>query len=249
MKKITLLFTMMFVAFAYGQGLETFDNAEIGGSYTDGSFIGEGGFEWTYVHSRDQGDFPIDGNGIMLRRSDEPSSLSATIQGGIGNFSVDTRKAFTGNNQRILELYINGDLIETFEPAFGEGGDETVIPFEVENIDAEGEFTLELRIGGDPGNRQIILDNLAWTAPNLSINDNNKLSLNIYPNPVRSGLVTIKTNNNQPLQVAVFDVLGKQVISRTISNNTLNVSSLKAGIYLVQVTENNTTSTKKLIVN
>lgn len=83
----------------------------------------------------------------------------------------------------------------------------------------------------------------------LSLEDNITSTFNLYPNPVRNGLVTIKTNSNQPLQVGVFDVLGKQVISKTVTNNTLNVSALKSGIYLVQVTENNVTSTKKLVVN
>lgn len=87
-------------------------------------------------------------------------------------------------------------------------------------------------------------DNIKFTAGILSTNSFDKLGLNLYPNPVKNGLVTIKTNNNQPLQVAVFDVLGKQVISKTVTNNTLNVSALKSGIYLVQVTENNITSTK-----
>lgn len=83
----------------------------------------------------------------------------------------------------------------------------------------------------------------------LSLGDNLETPFNLYPNPVRNGVVSIQTKTNQPIQVNVFDVLGKQVLSRTVSSNTLNVSSLKAGIYLVQVTENNTTSTKKLIVN
>jgi ribosomal protein S11 len=168
MKKITFLFTFLVFAFSYGQGLETFDNATdlpSGGSYADGAFEGEDGFTWNYVHARDEGDFGIDGPGIMLRRASDPSSLSATITGGIGDFSLDTRKAFTGNAQRILELYINETLIETFEPAFGDGADETVIPFIVEDINIEGEFTLELRVGGTgTTNRQITLDNLAWTA-------------------------------------------------------------------------------------
>ncbi|MEX0996076.1 MAG: T9SS type A sorting domain-containing protein [Flavobacteriaceae bacterium] len=93
------------------------------------------------------------------------------------------------------------------------------------------------------------LDNIKLVAGNLSTQSFDKLKVDMYPNPVRNGVVTIKTNSNQPLQVSVFDVLGKQVISKTVSNNTLNVSNLKAGVYLVQVTENNATSTKKLIVN
>ena len=249
MKKITLLYALLFVAFVYGQGLETFDNSTATASYTDGSFVGDGGVEWFFVHARNEGDFPIDDNGIMLRRSDEPSSLSATIQGGIGNFSVDTRKAFTGNNQRILELYINGDLIDTFEPAFADGEDDTVIPFTVDGIDVDGEFTIELRVGGSAGNRQIILDNLAWTAPPLSVNDNNYAGFKLFPNPTSNGVVYIQTQTNQQLQVAVFDVLGKQVVSTTISNGTLNVSNLKSGVYFVQVTEGNNTSSRKLIIN
>ncbi len=249
MKKITLLYALLFVASIYAQGLETFDNSTATASYSDGSFIGDGGVEWFFVHSRNEGDFPIDGNGIMLRRSDEPSSLSATIQGGIGDFSVDTRKAFTGNSQRILELYINDNLIDTFEPAFADGEDDTVIPFTVDGIDVEGEFTIELRVAGSPGNRQIILDNLAWTAPPLSVNENKNVSFKLFPNPTNTGIVNIQSQSNQQLQVAVFDVLGKQVVSTTISNGTLNVSNLKSGVYFVQVTEGNNTSSKKLVIN
>jgi len=84
----------------------------------------------------------------------------------------------------------------------------------------------------------------------LSTGDLSINTIQIYPNPVRSGgVITINTNNSQPFQVTVYDVLGKQVLSRTTSNNTLNISSLKAGVYLIQVTNNNKTTTKKLIVN
>jgi hypothetical protein len=98
------------------------------------------------------------------------------------------------------------------------------------------------------GNNRI--DNIKFTGSTLSTSDFGRTGVSIYPNPVRSGgVITINTNNSQPLQVTVFDVLGKQVLSRTISNNTLNVSSLKAGVYLVQVTDNNKTTTRKLVVN
>jgi hypothetical protein len=98
------------------------------------------------------------------------------------------------------------------------------------------------------GNNRV--DNIKFTGSTLSNFDFGRTGVIIYPNPVISGgVITINTNNSQPLQVTVFDVLGKQVLSRTISNNTLNVSSLKAGVYLVQVTDNNKTTTRKLVVN
>lgn len=167
MKKITfMIFAFLSATIGFAQGLETFDNLELTGTtYVDGSFVGNNDITWTYVHVRNEDTFPIDGNGIMLRRSNEPSSLSATFDGGIGNFSVDTRKAFSGNTQRKLELVINDEVVDSFEPAFADGEDTTgtVLTFEVDNINIEGEITLELRMYGSNGNQQIVLDNIEWT--------------------------------------------------------------------------------------
>jgi hypothetical protein len=158
------LFLVLFMSMgATAQGLETFENATIGGSYSDGSFQGDNGILWTYVHSRDEATYGIDGKGIMLRRADEPSSISATISGGIGNFSVDTRKAFTGNSQRRVELVINDVVVSQFEPAFGDGADETTFEWSVEDINIPGDVSFEIRSFGAAGNQQIILDNISWT--------------------------------------------------------------------------------------
>jgi hypothetical protein len=163
-KTMALMAGLVFYALdGWGQGFETFDNSTATGSYGNGSFTGDDGFTWSFVHSRNEDTFPIDGKGLLLRRSDEPSSLSATIPGGIGNFSVDTRKAYTGNTQRKLELVINGDVVAQHEPAFGDGGDDTVIPFIVEDINVVGNVNLILRMYGATGNQQITLDNISWT--------------------------------------------------------------------------------------
>jgi hypothetical protein len=50
------------------------------------------------------------------------------------------------------------------------------------------------------------------------------------------------------MNVAVFDILGKQVKNEILTNNTLNVSSLKSGIYIVKITQNNASITKKLVI-
>ncbi|HET8885774.1 MAG TPA: T9SS type A sorting domain-containing protein [Salinimicrobium sp.] len=70
----------------------------------------------------------------------------------------------------------------------------------------------------------------------------------MYPNPSRDGKVTIQTVEGSEISVTVFDILGKKVISKSLSNNELNISGLKTGIYLVQVSQNGATVTKKLIV-
>ena len=75
-----------------------------------------------------------------------------------------------------------------------------------------------------------------------------KANFNVYPNPVSNGIVTIKSANNSPMTVTVFDVLGKKVLNSNVSNNTLNVSALKSGVYILNINQNNTSITKKLVI-
>jgi len=82
----------------------------------------------------------------------------------------------------------------------------------------------------------------------LSTTQFDTIKFSLYPNPTNTGFVTITSNNNEAIQAQVFDVLGKQVLNNTISNNRLNVSSLNAGLYIVKLTQNNASVTKKLII-
>ncbi len=171
-----LLSLFCFLTFnSFSQGGEDFTNNTAVGSYSDGFFVGNGGVTWNYTHARDEGSFPINGKGIILRRGKEPSSLSATFSGGIGSFSVNTRKAFKGNAKRKLELVINGNIVASHEPNFEVGEDTTIIPFVVNAINVPGDISLILRLYGAKGNQQITIDDIEWTEfsgnanPNLSI--------------------------------------------------------------------------------
>ena len=86
------------------------------------------------------------------------------------------------------------------------------------------------------------------TPTTLSIENVQTSTFNVYPNPVSNGMVTITSNTKDAMNVQVFDILGKQVKNETLTNNTLNVSNLKSGVYIVKITQNNATTTKKLVV-
>ncbi|MDX1278745.1 T9SS type A sorting domain-containing protein, partial [Oceanihabitans sediminis] len=60
--------------------------------------------------------------------------------------------------------------------------------------------------------------------------------------------VTITSTSQDAMNVQVFDILGKQVKNETLTNNTLNVSNLKSGVYIVKITQNNASTTKKLVI-
>lgn len=84
----------------------------------------------------------------------------------------------------------------------------------------------------------------------LSVNKvtTNTATFSLYPNPSNTGFVIIKTSKNDAINVSVFNVLGKQVISTTLNNTPLDVSSLNAGVYIVNINQNGNTTTKKLVI-
>ena len=80
-------------------------------------------------------------------------------------------------------------------------------------------------------------------------NDNFNVSeFSIYPNPTTNGKVTISSTNSEAISVVGFDILGKEVLSSQVSNNTLDVSDLKTGVYILKISQDNATVTRKLII-
>ena len=82
----------------------------------------------------------------------------------------------------------------------------------------------------------------------LSTNDFSNVNFSIYPNPTNTGNVTITSTIIDAMTVQVFDVLGKQVIIQRVTNNNLDVSNLRSGLYIVKITQNNASVTKKLVI-
>ena len=82
----------------------------------------------------------------------------------------------------------------------------------------------------------------------LSNNDFDRVTFSLYPNPASNGKVTISSNNSLPIDVTVYDILGKEVKSSTIIDNNLSVVGLKSGIYVLRLTQNGAATTKKLII-
>lgn len=82
----------------------------------------------------------------------------------------------------------------------------------------------------------------------LGTNQNTIAGLRMYPNPVSNGTLFIETSANAEKTVTVFDVLGKQVLNTTTSNNAINVASLHTGVYIVNITEEGKTASRKLVI-
>ena len=65
----------------------------------------------------------------------------------------------------------------------------------------------------------------------LGVDELKKMKVNIYPNPAKS---TIHISSDKPIQsIAIYDMLGKLI--RTETQNTINVSPLAKGNYLLKI--------------
>ena len=105
--------------------------------------------------------------------------------------------------------------------------------------------TVYLRNVGSEGNAWY---NRLTTADALSTVDAMVLDMRIYPNPSNGSYVTIQTPVNGVKYVEVFDITGKRLINTSLSADTLDVSSMSSGMYLVKVTVEGQSKTSKLII-
>ncbi|MCX6183556.1 MAG: T9SS type A sorting domain-containing protein [Flavobacterium sp.] len=82
----------------------------------------------------------------------------------------------------------------------------------------------------------------------LSVNAPVISGLKVYPNPVKNGRLVVETATNSMKAIAIYDVIGKQVLGTVTNENNIDVSTLQAGIYVIKITEAGKTATQKLVV-
>lgn len=72
--------------------------------------------------------------------------------------------------------------------------------------------------------------------------------LSLYPNPVLNGKVYITSKNDLEKEIIIFDVLGKKVLQTHLITKELNIADLTPGVYIIKISEQGNSATRKLIV-
>lgn len=89
-------------------------------------------------------------------------------------------------------------------------------------------------------------------ANTVSINENEIDGLNIYPNPANDFVVVELENGFDEIDVRVMNLLGQEVMHETYNdasqNIRLNTTKLKPAVYLVKVTTDGKTSTRRISI-
>ena len=166
-----------------------------------------------------------DAFGANLQASIAPANANLVVQtGNIFFFNADNSNVQTGST-----ITLSGAAFTALE---------SPITFRFYGYNAE-------QAGGNFSIDNVIISGNINT---LSTNSNQIEGLKMYPNPLKGNTLHLTSTANTEMSVQIFDVLGKEVLKSNVTNNTVNVSGLNAGVYIVKITEEGKTATRKLVI-
>lgn len=231
------------------------------GNVSDSLFLGEaGGEQFATVlsfNTTGMADTTLTKASIFLRRNSlsgtNPISGSLEVKVKNGNFgtTVDVEAAdfsAAGDASATPCLFgsnlANGDWIRLDLPA-------QILPY-IDNaaatqfiISAPGFTggTVNFYNSTDPDFAPVL--NLDYITPVSGVDEVNANSFSVYPNPTNDRL-TIENNGETILQVEVVDLLGKVVLRPHLSANTIDISSIPSGMYILNVATKSGSGTQRV---
>ncbi|GAB1308187.1 hypothetical protein KH5_08700 [Urechidicola sp. KH5] len=178
-------------------------------------------------------------------------SASSTLTVSTGPFN-DNTSIFV-----VMSYDLDNDIVSAWvNPAFG-GAEPSADISEASGTSGVTLSQFMIRQASATQTPGITLDELrigtSWAdvaGATLSVPSNNQIEgFAMYPNPVSNGYLTIRSNSNAEKSIQVFDVIGKQVFTTTTrGSEALDVSNISKGVYILKVSEEGKTATRKLII-
>lgn len=229
---------------------------------TNGDANGDGGVdsqqdEFVEIYNSDTNSIDLENytieDGFGLRHT-FPASSVVPAGGFITVFGGGTPTGING----VVQVASDGAL------GLNNGGDTVTLKDDMGNV------VVQYSYGGEGGNNQSIARDPDFTGPfvehstiasnpvlfspgenndgTLSVEQFELSGLRMYPNPNTTGLLNISSPNGLAVEVTVYDVMGRQVMARTVANGTLDVSQLNSGLYMLKMVQDRSTLTKKLVI-
>lgn len=215
---------------------ETFENiGTSSNSYVNVTWLGSDGGSFNATDALT--DQSLNSKAITIRNG---TLTLPTTSGGIGELTVTTKSVFSGTIGT-FNINVNGTLVGTIPYS------DIQQTITISNINIENNVSVIIDNNSTASN-EVIFDDLSYTCySSLSVDEFNITNVKLYPNPVEN-ILTVALKANIDTKLEIYDLLGKRVFKNTISKTSiLNLQHLEAGIYILKLTQNNVTITKKLV--
>ena len=242
----------------YSASYAPYDEPSVG--LTDGDFVGVTTFTPTgddpypdgvqgYQISDVDGNYFLEFDVVDLTGASSPS-LSFDYYLTEGGYEGDGTVNEEGSDR--LRIFVrdltNGtelDIIDTTGSDINDLGIEGVWITGTVDLLPNTDIQLVVEVRCNAGSEAFFFDNLVVNG-SLGLGDNNQNLFSVYPNPANS-YVNISSQEIGDKNIAIYNVLGKQVINTTTSER-VDISTLTSGVYIVKISQNGVSSTKKLVV-
>ena len=154
--------------------------------------------------------------------TEKVTSGSSSSSANLSSTFIVPATALAGNTRMRISMKYNATstACETF--SYGEVEDYTV------NIGAPAMAGINTIIGNEIGNE-----------PNL-------FEFSMYPNPVEN-MLKVSLLDNRKASFRIYTLTGQKVKSGNLNQNEINVSSLKSGVYILEINDGQKTITKKFV--
>ncbi|MBQ0907962.1 endonuclease [Flavobacterium sp. F-328] len=197
-----------------------------------------GGITWSATDART--DQTLNGRAITIRNG---ALTSSTVANGITDLTVTTQLVFSGT-EGTFKVKVNGVQVGTIPYSA------TATTTTITGINKTGNVIVSFEENSTAGNR-VKFDDLSWTCENtLKTPDFKNEIFNIYPNPSKGNVKIDFDNTNEKHNVQIYSLIGQKIFEKDFDyTNTASLNNLNKGIYLIKVSTDSTTETKKLIVN
>ena len=217
-------------------GTETFETIPASSSSYSTRTWTSNSITWTATDART--DQNLNNRAILIQNG---SLTSSTISGGIGSLTVSTKQYYSGSAGS-FNLLINGTVVGTIpytSSTTSSGG--TITTTTISNINLTGNNVIKLT--NNSTSTRVAIDDLSWTCySGLSTTENNKVSLNIYPNPVKNNTLFVNGKNIEKInRLEIYNMNGilVQVIEKPFSNkNYITLKNTTKGMYLLKFDNN-----------
>lgn len=220
---------------------ESFENIPTAASsYGTQTWIGDSGLNWTATDART--DQTLNTRAILVRNG---SLTASTSPDGIGSLTVTTQLKFTGTSGT-FNLRVNGNIVGTIPYSTTGVSTTTTIP----GINIAGDVIISITDNSLTTNR-VAFDDLSWTCySGLGLETLSQKDFKIYPNPSNGDFNIVFEDANGTHSVEIFSLLGQKVFEKKNSQTaSISVTNLQKGTYLIKVTKDSKSTTKKIIIN
>ena len=175
--------------------------------------------------------------GVEVKLVQNPCT-SASIQNAIATFDDAGTTLVCGTNPAISGVILPFQALSAFN-----------------GLSAAGTWTLRIldSYNGDGGTLNSWSLNVC-TLSALGVKDNDFQNFVLYPNPSNGNFnIQFNSASNSAIKIGVYDMRGRQVFSKSYQNNgffneNLQLGSLQAGVYLVNVLDGDSKIVKRIVL-